>query len=289
MRKSLQETETTWAPKRKFAFKKPGQSGRVALPGTPESSTAVGQQLRQDEHTSDSDARPDKFVPERPASPTSNASSGFRWSKLEAKHVTLTPLEKNGAFTASLEDIAKSCVDISLQASQEAPFATLMVLDVEKSLLVLGNIAGSAHMTGIADSAIFVTAQQIRLHNCHEVVLYVRCSSRPIIEGCTGIRFAPLNYLFVRWPPLFEKLYQQAHTLACQGREDVISNLSKPNFWDQVDDFKWLKAEPSPNWSVLRNDDDRAISDKRCYDILHQSISKNLDLEALLASAMIPL
>ena len=23
------------------------------------------------------------------------------------------------------------------------------------------------------------------------------------------------------------------------------------NHWDQVDDFKWLKAEHSPNWSVL--------------------------------------
>ena len=23
------------------------------------------------------------------------------------------------------------------------------------------------------------------------------------------------------------------------------------NHWDQVDDFKWLKAEPNPNWSIL--------------------------------------
>jgi tubulin-specific chaperone C len=23
------------------------------------------------------------------------------------------------------------------------------------------------------------------------------------------------------------------------------------NQWDQVDDFKWLKSEPSPNWSIL--------------------------------------
>lgn len=23
------------------------------------------------------------------------------------------------------------------------------------------------------------------------------------------------------------------------------------NHWDEVDDFKWLKAEHSPNWSVL--------------------------------------
>lgn len=26
------------------------------------------------------------------------------------------------------------------------------------------------------------------------------------------------------------------------------------NQWDRVDDFKWLKSEPSPNWSVLLED-----------------------------------
>jgi tubulin-specific chaperone C len=23
------------------------------------------------------------------------------------------------------------------------------------------------------------------------------------------------------------------------------------NLWNQVEDFKWLKVEPSPNWSIL--------------------------------------
>jgi len=27
------------------------------------------------------------------------------------------------------------------------------------------------------------------------------------------------------------------------------------NHWDQVDDFKWLKSEPSPNWSILPEED----------------------------------
>lgn len=27
------------------------------------------------------------------------------------------------------------------------------------------------------------------------------------------------------------------------------------NQWDQVDDFKWLKAEHSPNWSTLEKED----------------------------------
>ena len=27
--------------------------------------------------------------------------------------------------------------------------------------------------------------------------------------------------------------------------------VERKNMWDQVDDFKWLRAEHSPNWSVL--------------------------------------
>jgi len=29
------------------------------------------------------------------------------------------------------------------------------------------------------------------------------------------------------------------------------ANREMVNQFDQVDDFKWLKAEPSPNWSIL--------------------------------------
>jgi len=31
----------------------------------------------------------------------------------------------------------------------------------------------------------------------------------------------------------------------------VSSDEEVKNQWDQVDDFKWLKMEPSPNWSIL--------------------------------------
>ena len=30
--------------------------------------------------------------------------------------------------------------------------------------------------------------------------------------------------------------------------------MTHENLWDQVDDFKWLKADHSPNWSVLPED-----------------------------------
>jgi hypothetical protein len=30
--------------------------------------------------------------------------------------------------------------------------------------------------------------------------------------------------------------------------------------WDQVEDFKWIKPEPSPNWSILESN--AAVSDE---------------------------
>lgn len=36
----------------------------------------------------------------------------------------------------------------------------------------------------------------------------------------------------------------------CQEGSDI-----SPNQWNQVDDFKWLKSEPSPNWSILPTED----------------------------------
>ena len=33
--------------------------------------------------------------------------------------------------------------------------------------------------------------------------------------------------------------------------------------WDQVDDFKWLRAEPSPNWSTSQPGDEDMIGDGR--------------------------
>jgi hypothetical protein len=30
-----------------------------------------------------------------------------------------------------------------------------------------------------------------------------------------------------------------------------VADAPTQNQWDQVDDFKWLKAEHSPNWSIL--------------------------------------
>jgi tubulin-specific chaperone C len=101
------------------------------------------------------------------------------------------------------------------------------------------------------------------MHECHNVDVYLHCSSRPIIENCKGIRFAEL-------PKVYAELL--ASTPDAEGNEPSTSSSqsqiqSQPkNLWNQIDDFKWLKSEPSPNWSLLPVQD--AVPDETWREVV---------------------
>ncbi len=82
------------------------------------------------------------------------------------------------------------------------------------------------------------------MHDCHNVDVYLHCSSRPIIEDCHGIWFAELP-----------KAYQELLPDSSQPDASATATAAPDNKWNQIDDFKWLKSEPSPNWSVLPRED----------------------------------
>lgn len=67
------------------------------------------------------------------------------------------------------------------------------------------------------------------MHGSKCVNVYLHSASRPIIEDCQNVRFAPLPGVFA-----------------------VPGLSSEANQWDQIDDFNWLKAEPSPNFGILQ-------------------------------------
>lgn len=115
-----------------------------------------------------------------------------------------------------------------------APFNTLAIRNISGSLVIAGQVAGPAHITGVRDSVLIVNARQVRMHECRNVTVFLWCGSHPIIEDCEDVRVAPLPELFL-------------------GRGQ--DNGADSNQWDQVDDFGWLKTEPSPNWRRLAGDD----------------------------------
>ncbi|KAA8546810.1 hypothetical protein F0562_003266 [Nyssa sinensis] len=76
---------------------------------------------------------------------------------------------------------------------------------------------------------------KIRIHHARGSDFYLRVRSRPIIEDSGDVRFAP-------------------YCLCYDGIERDLkeSNLDEETGnWANVDDFRWLRAVQSPNWSIL--------------------------------------
>ncbi|KAL6523677.1 hypothetical protein OROGR_017280 [Orobanche gracilis] len=137
------------------------------------------------------------------------------------------PEGQNGEFTLS---DSRDC-EFRLKGCLRALF-----MDKLKNCKVyVGAVMGSVLIEG-AEGCVFVLAShQIRVHNTKSCDFYLRLRSRPIIEDSFGVRFAP-------------------YCLSYQGIEEDLmqANLvEETGNWMNVDDFRWLRAVQSPNWSVL--------------------------------------
>lgn len=198
-----------------------------AVPELPEPSSPVSTSRNYNEEM----ARPSGSSLRKPSFSTAK-SIGISGQK--ALHIILPASAARAAAAGSLTDLKGCIVDMSVPA--DAPnggagntaFPGLMIKNVAGSLLVAGRVSGAVHITGVTDSIIVVSARQVRIHECRDVDIYLHCGSHPIIEDCTGMRFAPLPECYT-----------------------TDKDRNSDNQWDKVDDFKWLKAGHSPNWSTL--------------------------------------
>jgi tubulin-specific chaperone C len=133
--------------------------------------------------------------------PTFSTSSTVSITRESNTHIILPCSASHATKPCSLTSLKGCVVDISVLSPQNsAPFAGLTVKDVKKSLLVCGIVNGPAHVTGMTGSVIVVKCQQFRMHECTNVDVYLSCSSHPVIEDCSGIRFAPLPDTYVGHP-----------------------------------------------------------------------------------------
>ncbi|KAL6983862.1 hypothetical protein U1Q18_017236 [Sarracenia purpurea var. burkii] len=98
-----------------------------------------------------------------------------------------------------------------------------------------GPVIGSVLIEEVEECVLVLASHQIRIHNARGSDFYLRVRSRPIIEDCTVVKFAPY----------------------CLSYEGIERDLREANLdeetgnWENVDDFRWLRAVQSPNWMVL--------------------------------------
>ncbi|KAK3689603.1 tubulin binding cofactor C-domain-containing protein [Podospora appendiculata] len=178
-------------------------------------------------------ARPGLKIQGEVRRPSFSSARDINISGHRGLHILLPSSASRATSSGVLMDLTGCIVDMSIPTlPRNAPFASLALRDIDRCLIVAGHVNGSVHLTNLKDCVLVVVARQVRIHECENVDLYLHCASRPIVEFCKGMRFAPAPASFTT-------------------KEDEQST----NQWDQVDDFKWLKADHSPNWSILPKED----------------------------------
>lgn len=173
-----------------------------------------------------------------PSVPSNDSDSGFpreTTNQPESLSVTAlnTILEQHVGYIipppsrSAFSNLQYCVLDLRSSTAPSVPLAGLTLTNITSSLLLCGQVNGAIHMTNISDSVLVLSSRQFRMHDSNNCDVYLRTTSRPIIEDCEGIRFAPLPE-------------------AMMGGE-----LDEDEMWRRVDDFKWLRSEASPNWCVL--------------------------------------
>lgn len=187
-------------------------------------------------------------------------------------HIILPASASHATSSGSITNLERCVVDMSIPTSTStsakdptsvaapspSPFAGLTLKNIENSVIIAGRVEGAAHITDVRNSIIVVSAHQVRIHNSENTDVYLWCGSRPIIEGCSGMRFAELPQCF-------------------RPASDSTNQQSPPveNQWDKIDDFRWLKSTTSPNWSILPAD--AIISENVWTDFIPGGPSIGLD------------
>lgn len=122
-------------------------------------------------------------------------------SNREDVHIILPPSTKDATSSGSLQNLHRCVIDMSpptASTSGGQAFAGLTLRDIRQSLIICGHVQGPTHVTNVQNSVIVTACRQFRMHDCRDVDIYLLCTSRPIIEGCSQIRFAPLPEYIVR-------------------------------------------------------------------------------------------
>lgn len=131
--------------------------------------------------------------------PSFSAARQIGISHQQGLHIILPSSAARATSAGSLTNLSDCIIDMSVPTANGSPFPGLALRDIERSLIVAGRVAGPVHITGVSDSVIVVVAHQVRIHECKNVDIYLHCTSHPIIEDCSGMRFAPLPVCYVSW------------------------------------------------------------------------------------------
>jgi len=185
--------------------------------------------------------------------PSTSISSAKTLPSFSHRYLTIANFDtKDTSAEVSISDLDSCIVNLLPKGDDDRTKITAFhVRHVSKCILVLPHIAGSILLYDLSECVIVTGCHQFRMHNSTSVDVYLAIESNPVIEHCSNIRFTG---------------YPTSLT------SDVVQQDSK-HF--TVQDFSHIRPTPSPNWSVLPEEES-----ERCWPISElddQSLLKELE------------
>ena len=105
--------------------------------------------------------------------------------------------------------------------------------------LFTGPIAGSVLLHGATSCDFMLAARQVRIHTSSDSTFYLDVRSRPIIEGCTTLSFAPYRLRYDGWDA--DARVASLNDGGGGGTLQPATSLveTSTSMWCAVDDFGW--------------------------------------------------
>ena len=211
LKQSLESLSSDLVPKKKFSFKNKAPKKDRAI------DTNIEKKKEEEAEVGNKLEKMGFTVPESPG--FRNKSGEVLVKKFNGSEI--------GEFTISDLD---SC-EVRLMGCVRA----LFVHRLRNCRVYGGPVIGSILIEQVEGCVFVMASHQIRIHHAKSSDFYLRVRSRPIIEDSSGVRFAP-----------YCLSYEGIH-----GDFQEASLGEETGNWSNVDDFRWLRAVQSPNWSIL--------------------------------------
>ena len=174
-----------------------------------------------------------------------------RETQEKAKRGNTDDKEKQDEFTNSIKGLV-DLKDKNLVLRQEDLEGSFKLVNLENcevrfegsiNMLFLRNltnckvfscpVSNSIMGHNLINCTVSMIGHQIRLHDSYDTHFYVHTTSKLIIEDCARLVFHEIQYQY-------DGLEKDIETAGLKG----------VNLWKEVQDFKWIKVEQSPNFSL---------------------------------------
>ncbi|KAI5669873.1 hypothetical protein M9H77_19726 [Catharanthus roseus] len=219
LKQSVDDVTSQVIPKKKFSFR---SKKKVSITSPTQNDVEI-----ETEKNNSCRSRPLAGIQNAGFSGILDSSPGFRGKEGEILVREVDSNSEIGEFNLSNLNGCEVRIKGCLRA--------LFVNKLRDCKVYVGPVFGSVLIEEVEGCVFVLASHQIRIHNAKRCDFYLRVRSRPIIEDCNGVRFAPYSLRYYG----IEKHLEEANLNEETGN------------WANVDDFKWLRAVQSPNWSVL--------------------------------------